>query len=148
MPAGATRLLPNANSRSDFLGIQESYRQREDGCIFGALEGGGKGWAGERIRSSASPDAYPVSKGHSLVIPRRHGADGMALRQPERNAVVELLRQRRAMRRAQGATINGGNVGLNSAEAAGQTVVHAHWHLNPRREGNCEKPRVFGGYGK
>ncbi len=55
MPAGATRLLPNANSRRDFLGIQESYRQREDGCIFGALEGGGKGWAGERIRSSASP---------------------------------------------------------------------------------------------
>ncbi len=93
-------------------------------------------------------DAYPVSEGHSLVIPRRHGADGMALHQPERNAVVELLRQRRAMLSAQGATINGGNVGLNSGEGAGQMGVHAHWHLNPRREGDCEKPREFGGYGK
>jgi ATP adenylyltransferase len=35
-------------------------------------------------------DAYPVSEGHSLVIPRRHEADGLALHQPEWNAVVEL----------------------------------------------------------
>ena len=34
-------------------------------------------------------DAYPVSEGHSLVIPRRHGADGLELHQPEWNAVVE-----------------------------------------------------------
>ena len=31
--------------------------------------------------------------------------------------------------------------GLNSAEAAGQIVFHAHWHLIPRREGDCEEPR-------
>jgi len=36
-------------------------------------------------------DAYPVSEGHSLVIPRRHGADGLELHQPESNAVVELV---------------------------------------------------------
>ena len=36
-------------------------------------------------------DADPVSEGHSLVIPRRHGADGLELHQPEWNAVVELV---------------------------------------------------------
>jgi hypothetical protein len=46
-------------------------------------------------------DAYPVSEGHSLVIPRRHGADGLELHQPEWNAVVELLKLRREQLSAQ-----------------------------------------------
>ena len=85
-------------------------------------------------------DAYPVSEGHSLVIPRRHGADGLELHQPEWNAVVELLKLRREQLVAQDATISGLNVGVNSDEAAGQTVFHAHWHLIPRRLGDCEQP--------
>ena len=79
-------------------------------------------------------DAYPVSEGHSLVIPRRHGADGLELHQPEWNAVVELLKLRREQLVAQDATISGLNVGVNSDEAAGQTVFHAHWHLISRRQ--------------
>ena len=55
--------------------------------------------------------------------------------------VVELLKRRREQLSAQDALISGWNVGLNSGEAAGQTVFHAHWHLIPRREGNCEEPR-------
>jgi ATP adenylyltransferase len=71
-------------------------------------------------------DADPVTPGRSLVIPRRHGADGLALHQPEWNAVVELLKLRREQLSAQDASISGWNVGLNSGEAAGQTVFHAH----------------------
>jgi diadenosine tetraphosphate (Ap4A) HIT family hydrolase len=84
-----------------------------------------------------------VSEGHSLVIPRRHVADGLELHQPEWNAVVELLKLRREQLGAQDATIRGwaGSLKaggrLNSGEAAGQTVFHAHWHLIPRREGDC-----------
>ncbi len=74
-------------------------------------------------------DAYPVSEGHSLVIPRRHVAGGLVLHQPEWNAVEELLKQRREQLSASDASISGWNVGLNSDEAAGQTVSHAHWHL-------------------
>ena len=55
--------------------------------------------------------------------------------------MVELLRQRLEMLSAQDSTISGWTVGLNSGEAAGQTVFHAHWHLIPRREGDCEEPR-------
>ena len=86
-------------------------------------------------------DADPVSEGHSLVIPRRHGADGLELHQPEWNAVVELLKLRREQLRAQDATISGWNVGLNSGVAGGQTVFHAHWHLIPRRTGDDDSPR-------
>lgn len=81
------------------------------------------------------------------MIPRCHGADGLELHQPEWNAVVELLMQRREQLSAQDASISGSTGllnargGLNSGEAAGQKVFHAHWHLIPRREGDCEQPR-------
>jgi hypothetical protein len=55
-------------------------------------------------------------------------------------ARVELLKRKQEQLSAQDATISGWNVGLNSGEAAGQTVFHAHWHLIPRREGDCEEP--------
>jgi diadenosine tetraphosphate (Ap4A) HIT family hydrolase len=112
----------------------------EAGCVFCVLEGSGRVLL-ENELALCIADAYPVSPGHSLVIPRRHGADGLALHQPEWNAVVELLKTRREQLSAQDAAISGWNVGLNSGEAAGQTVFHAHWHLIPRREGDCEEPR-------
>ena len=71
-------------------------------------------------------DADPVTPGYSLVIPRRHGADGLALHQPEWNAVVELLKRRREQLNAQDASISAWNVGFNSGEAAGQTVFYGN----------------------
>ncbi len=52
-------------------------------------------------------DADPVTPGRSLEIPRRHGSDGLALHQPEWNAVVELLKRRREQLSAQDASISG-----------------------------------------
>ena len=54
---------------------------------------------------------------------------------------MELLKQRRDQLSDADPSITGWNVGLNSGEAAGQTVFHAHWHLIPRREGDCREPR-------
>ena len=89
-----------------------------------------------------------MAPGHSLVFPRRHVADGLALHQPEWNAVVELLKLRREQLSAQDASISGwaglliARGGLNSGEAAGQTVFHAHWHLITLGVGACEKGSV------
>ena len=113
---------------------------REGGCVFCRLDGSGRVLL-ENELALCIADAYPVTPGHSLVIPWRHGADGLALHQPEWNVVVELLKQRREQLSAQDGTISGWNVGLNSSETAGQTVFHAHWHLIPRREGDCAEPR-------
>ena len=86
-------------------------------------------------------DAYPVTEGHSLVIPRRHVADGLALHQPEWKAVTQLLKLRQQQLASQDPSISGWNVGLNSGETAGQTVLHTHWHLIPRRQGDCAQPQ-------
>jgi ATP adenylyltransferase len=75
---------------TDFRGLQASYAFREAGCVFCALEGSGRVLL-ENELALCFADAYPVSEGHSLVIPRRHGADRLALHQPEWNAVVELV---------------------------------------------------------
>jgi diadenosine tetraphosphate (Ap4A) HIT family hydrolase len=129
-----------------FRGLQASYGHREAGCVFCALEGSGRVLL-ENELALCIADAYPVSEGHSLVIPRRHGADGLELHQPEWNAVVELLKLRREQLSAQDASISGwagwlnARGGLNSGEAAGQTVFHAHWHLIPRRTGDDDSPR-------
>ncbi|MCS5694370.1 HIT domain-containing protein [Cyanobium sp. FGCU-6] len=128
---------------TDFRGLQASYALREAGCVFCALEGSGRVLL-ENELALCIADAYPVTPGHSLVIPRRHGANGLALHQPEWNAVVELLKQRREQLSAADASISGWNVGLNSGEAAGQTVFHAHWHLIPRRRGDCAQPKGGG----
>ena len=75
------------------------------------------------------------------VNPRQHVADGMALYQPEWNAVSALLKQRRDELEKADASISGFNIGLNSGASAGQTVMHAHWHLIPRRKGDTSDPR-------
>jgi diadenosine tetraphosphate (Ap4A) HIT family hydrolase len=62
---------------------------REAGCVFCALEASGRVLL-ENELALCSADADPVTTGHCLVIPRRHGSDGLALHQPEWNAVVEL----------------------------------------------------------
>ena len=78
----------------------------EAGCVFCALEGSGRVLL-ENELALCIADAYPVTPGHSLVIPRRHGADGLALHQREWKAVVELLKRRREELSAQDATVSG-----------------------------------------
>jgi diadenosine tetraphosphate (Ap4A) HIT family hydrolase len=63
--------------------------RREAGCGFCALEASGRVLL-ENALALCIADADPVTPGHSLVISRRHGADGLALHQPEWNALVEL----------------------------------------------------------
>ena len=125
---------------TDFRGVQASYGHRKEGCLFCELEGSGRVLL-ENELAICIADAYPVTEGHSLVIPRRHIADGMGLHQPEWNAVTQLLGLRRQQLAKGDPSISGWNVGLNSGESAGQTVLHAHWHLIPRRQGDCEQPR-------
>ncbi|WP_315858941.1 MULTISPECIES: HIT domain-containing protein [unclassified Cyanobium] len=126
--------------RTDFRGMQASYGHREAGCVFCALKGSGRMLLESELALCIS-DAYPVSEGHSLVIPRRHVNDGLALHQPEWNSIVELLQWRRKVLEDADSTITGFNVGLNSGASAGQTVFHAHWHLIPRRNGDTDEPR-------
>jgi ATP adenylyltransferase len=86
-------------------------------------------------------DGFSVTEGHSLIIPKRHVADYFDMFQPELNAVHALLLSRKATLIEGDPSIDGFNVGINSGEAAGQTVFHCHVHLIPRRKGDVGNPR-------
>ena len=85
-------------------------------------------------------DNYPVSLGHSLVIPRRHAPDFFKLTPEEQAAVWDLVQVSQA-RLATKHHPDGFNVGLNDGEAAGQTVPHPHVHVIPRYKGDVPDPR-------
>ena len=124
---------------TDFRGVLQSYGHRQEGCVFCDLQSSDRVLIRNELAVCIA-DAFPVTEGHSLVIPCRHVADGMELHQPEWNAVTALLTQRRKDLEMADASISGFNIGLNSGEPAGQTVMHAHWHLIPRRKGDSPDP--------
>lgn len=85
-------------------------------------------------------DGHPVSRGHTLIVPRWHvvslfelGSDGMA-------EAYSLLRQARALVDAAHRP-DGYNIGINDGAAAGRTVHHLHIHLIPRYLGDVPDPR-------
>ena len=85
-------------------------------------------------------DAFPVSRGHTLIIPKRHVASFFEVTEAERADLMSLLAAARddldrEFRPA------GYNVGINDGAAAGQTVPHVHVHLIPRFAGDREDPR-------
>lgn len=89
----------------------------------------------------AMKDNYPVTKGHHLIIPFRHTDDYFSMTKTERDDATELIRVLKNRLESKDKTITGFNIGMNSGESAGQTVMHSHIHLIPRRDGDTKKPR-------
>jgi diadenosine tetraphosphate (Ap4A) HIT family hydrolase len=85
-------------------------------------------------------DAFPVSPGHTLVIPRRHVASFFELTAVERACMLELLAQAK-VELDEACRPDGFNIGINDGAAAGQTVLHLHLHLIPRYRGDVPNPR-------
>lgn len=85
-------------------------------------------------------DAFPVSPGHTLVVPRRHVASFFDLTEAEQAAVLRAVGEARAVLDGE-LHPDGFNIGINVGVAAGQTVMHAHVHVSPRFVGDAEDPR-------
>lgn len=85
-------------------------------------------------------DGYPVSEGHSLVIPYRHTGSFFDLTEAERTDLLALLDQAKLVQDALHQP-DGYNIGINDGVAAGQTVPHLHIHLIPRYHGDLPDPR-------
>ena len=85
-------------------------------------------------------DAYPISPGHTLIVPSRHVGSLFDAGADERAALMDLLAE--AKRQLDAAYRPAGyNVGINDGPAAGQTVPHLHIHLIPRYVGDQSDPR-------
>ena len=88
----------------------------------------------------ATIETRPVTDGHTLIIPRRHVVDGLAMTEAERRAANELVRVLSREIKADDAKVEGFTIGENVGRTAGQTVMHAHIRLIPRRSGDVEDP--------
>ncbi len=97
-------------------------------------------WVASNALAFAIRDAFPVSDGHTLVIPRRHVAGFFDCTPAERAALFDLVDAvKRDLDRSH--EPDGYNVGVNAGAAAGQTVAHAHVHVIPRYRGDVDDPR-------
>jgi len=85
-------------------------------------------------------DSYPVSPGHSLIIPFRHCASFFDLTAEEVAACMELLADERRSVDDEFSP-DGYNVGINVNAAAGQSILHVHIHLIPRYTGDSSRPQ-------
>lgn len=85
-------------------------------------------------------DGFPVSKGHILIITKRHVATFFDITFEEQVAILNLLNKcKKYLDKEYSPT--GYNVGLNCGSDAGQSVMHVHMHLIPRYMGDVENPR-------
>ena len=85
-------------------------------------------------------DKFPVSPGHTLIVPKRHVASFCDTTPEEQAALLKLLRIARVdLDHVHHPAAY--NVGVNDGAAAGQTVMHLHVHLIPRYPGDRDDPR-------
>ena len=85
-------------------------------------------------------DAYPVSPGHTLLIPSRHAGSFFELTTEERVGLL-LLMDSAKQRLNDEFSPAAYNIGINDGLAAGQTIAHMHLHLIPRYQGDVSDPR-------
>ena len=114
--------------------------------IRARVEAAAPGWGGGLLREEndsvfAVEDSFPVTPGHVLIIPKRHASDFFAMTSQERRDAEGLLRILKERIARDDPSVSGFNVGMNCGESAGQTIMHAHIHLIPRRDGDLEHPR-------
>ena len=88
----------------------------------------------------AMRDGFPISEGHTLIIPNRHIMSFFDLEKSEREGLLSLLDSQK-IELDQIYNPDGYNIGINDGEAAGQTISHLHIHLIPRYNEPDSDPR-------
>ena len=99
------------------------------------------GIAHENDLAYASYDTYPVSELHCLIIPKRHVIDYFELTDEELVACHDLIKVIKEEILIKDKNVKAFNIGTNAGKIAGQSIMHCHIHLIPRREGDVENPQ-------
>ena len=114
-------------------------RDPNNPCLFCNVSE--SGCAHENDLAYASYDSYPVSEHHCLIIPKRHIKDYFQLTQDELTACHELIKVVKDEIFTKDQLVKGFNLGTNIGKVSGQSILHCHFHLIPRREGDVENPQ-------
>ena len=114
-------------------------RDPNNPCLFCNIKK--SGLAMENKLAYASYDTYPVSEGHCLIIPKRHVKDYFDLSSDEVISCNELIKKIKIEVELKDESVKGFNIGTNIGKISGQSILHCHIHLIPRREGDVENPQ-------
>ena len=114
-------------------------RDPNNPCLF--CNSKDSGIAHENDFAYASFDTYPVTDHHCLIIPKRHVVDYFELSNEELIACNDLIKIVKHEVQNKDKSIKGFNIGINLGKTAGQSIMHCHIHLIPRREGDVQNPQ-------
>ena len=114
-------------------------RDPNNPCLF--CDSKKSGIAHENDLAYASFDSYPVSDHHCLIIPKRHIKDYFDMTKDELIACNDLIQIVKKEILSKDVNVKGFNIGTNAGKIAGQSIMHCHIHLIPRREGDVENPQ-------
>jgi len=114
-------------------------RDPNNPCLFCNIKE--SGLALENDKAYASYDSYPVSHLHCLIIPKRHVKDYFDLTDEEILSCNDLIKRIKNEILKKDSSVSGFNIGTNAGKIAGQSIMHCHIHLIPRREGDVENPQ-------
>ena len=89
----------------------------------------------------ATYDPFPVSDKHSLIIPKRHIKNYFDLSDQELLFCNNLIKNLKKYIESNDIEVDGFNIGTNSGLVSGQSIMHCHIHLIPRRKGDVENPQ-------
>ena len=99
------------------------------------------GVAHENDLAYASYDSYPVTEHHCLIIPKRHIKDYFDLSNEELLACNDLVQIVKKEIIKKDPSVKGFNLGTNIGKVSGQSILHCHLHLIPRRKGDVDNPQ-------
>ena len=108
-------------------------------CLFCNIEK--SGCAYENELAYASYDSYPVTEHHCLIIPKRHIKDYFDLSNEELVACNDLVQIVKKEIIKKDPSVKGFNLGTNIGKVSGQSILHCHLHLIPRRKGDVDDPQ-------
>ena len=114
-------------------------RDPNNPCLF--CDSKKSGIAHENDLAYASFDSYPVSDHHCLIIPKRHIKDYFDMTNDELIACNDLIQIVKNEILSKDTNVKGFNIGTNAGKIAGQSIMHCHIHLIPRREGDVDNPQ-------
>ena len=114
-------------------------RDPNNPCLFCNIDE--SGCAHENNLAYVSYDTYPVSKHHCLIIPKRHIKDYFDLSNDELIACDELIKIVKQEILSKDQSVVGFNLGTNIGKVSGQSILHCHFHLIPRRENDVDNPQ-------
>ena len=115
--------MRDPNNPCLFCNIKESGLVKENGLAY------------------VSYDTYPVTDMHCLIIPKRHVQDYFDLTDEEIIACNTLIKNIKKEIEFKDPNVKGFNIGTNAGKISGQSILHCHIHLIPRREGDVENPQ-------